>query len=715
MISKSSVKILHNPYAKNKRPRALDSAEIRNQEGCTNTAIMPKQACGIEHPSSSNGHSKPHSVASIPQHIQACQPPVSKKDEIKLSVEKQRAPILINEVHQSDLSFDDGGIDWTAAIQQFDQVIRGPTSSTNNDSKSLETLSKQKSSIQMKLSQSKTFENTMNQKNILTLERPCEWTNSSVKEQLEKPVRAESSSSMTSNAMNPRILGYDRNKVKPVEDNLRATLVRNARLSEPLNNGWTLYSHQKKAILKALLMRRLILALDMGLGKTLIGCVWARAMQAAYDSLQVICICPVSLIKEWKRTAENATGLLVVEPKDVNSLESGSFVRICSWAKIPEKILPQSNPYIIICDEAHSMQSLEAARTKAVLKICKSTRCVGVLLLTGTPMKNGKPANLFPLLRAVRHPFGDSQNEYEKHFCDGRDKSFGRGRIVWDANGCSNLDQLKEHISSHLLHMTKEECLGDLPPQTRIYKHVPVSSKHQLQHNQALNELATIYAATGKLEDAGDTILSAVTRVRQIGSYAKIDATVAIVQEILQEEPAVVVFTSFAKVAKEVHRKLAESGWIGELLTGETPSQKRQGLVDNFQSGLSPVFVATFGAGGVGITLTAAHTIILLDRPWTPGDTRQAEDRVRRIGQTKPVKSIWMMAFDLDKQIDQLLEQKSSTTRAVLADGIDDANPKGANKISIFQLLKSVLSNTTTSSQPPSNTLLQYGFTQLDP
>jgi SNF2 family DNA or RNA helicase len=304
-------------------------------------------------------------------------------------------------------------------------------------------------------------------------------------------------------------------------------------------------------------------------------------------------------------------------------------------------------------------------------------------------MKNGKPCNLFPLLRAVNHPFGDNLKAYETFFCDGKEKSFGRGRTVWDANGCSNLGLLKEHIASHLLHMTKEECLEKLPPQTRVFRQVPVSSRHQLQHNQALSELATVYASAGTLENSGDVVLTAFSRVRQIASFAKIDATVAIAKEVLQEQPAVVIFSNFATVAKIVHQKLAEAGWIGELLTGETPPKKRQGMVDNFQEGLSPVFISTFGAGGVGLTLTAAHTIILLDRPWTPGEAQQAEDRVRRIGQENPVTSIWMVAFNLDKQIDQLIEQKKNTTQAVLAKG-DHQAAITAPKISIFQLLKSV-------------------------
>jgi SNF2 family DNA or RNA helicase len=114
------------------------------------------------------------------------------------------------------------------------------------------------------------------------------------------------------------------------------------------------------------------------------------------------------------------------------------------------------------------------------------------------------------------------------------------------------------------------------------------------------------------------------------------------------------------------------------------------------QAGLSPVFVCTFGAGGVGLTLTAAATVILLDRPWTPGETLQAEDRVRRIGQSKEVKSLWMSAFEMDKQIDYMLESKKQTSSAVLAQGHATSAGGMSAKISIPQLLASLLSKSAT-------------------
>ena len=119
--------------------------------------------------------------------------------------------------------------------------------------------------------------------------------------------------------------------------------------------------------------------------------------------------------------------------------------------------------------------------------------CVGVLLLTGTPMKNGKPCNLFPLLRAVRHPLGRHQKAYERHFCAGVEKSYGRGRPVWDASGSSNLVQLNRLVTSHLLYLTKEQCLASLPPLTRETRKVPVSSRCQLQYDAALRHLVSCF------------------------------------------------------------------------------------------------------------------------------------------------------------------------------------------------------------------------------
>ena len=180
-----------------------------------------------------------------------------------------------------------------------------------------------------------------------------------------------------------------------------------------------------------ILLVKLTLARWRTLGKTLIGCVWARSFQKTFENCKVIIICPVSLKQEWTRTAVEATELQVEaeegKPKakkkksgktktsdgdhddDVADGEekeerSTPKVQIFSWAKVPTSIDKNVENYVVICDEAHSLQSMQAARTRELLTLVKPNRCVGVLLLTGTPMKNGRPSNLFPLLDENNKP-----------------------------------------------------------------------------------------------------------------------------------------------------------------------------------------------------------------------------------------------------------------------------------------------------------------------
>lgn len=583
----------------------------------------------------------------------------------------------------------DSGIDWDAACQVLDQVDASSTqpaaaavSAPAAVHPPLQAAPQPPTAHGRRPPPSQTSSTRPPQSTVASL-RPTSW-------KTESPVAAKSPLTRSPPAASPldpcqaRLppsLRFGPDAVQPVSDEHRAALIKNAALSEPLDNGMMLYSHQKKAVLRGLLMRKCLLAMDMGTGKTLTACVWMRAYCRTFKVKPIVLV-PVSMRQEWQRSLENMTGLEVGSECD-----DSTNVYIGSWGKVPTQV-PGDGKYIVVADEAHMMQSMTAARTVAALQLMRDRRCVGALLLTGTPMKNGRPANLFPLLRAIGHPLGRDQKAYEIHFCNAYMQSFGP-RQTWNASGSSNLDQLHQLTAQHILYLHKDEVLKELPAQTRQKKQVAVSSRRQMQHNQALQDLAKVYHAPGK--DNSDAVLGAVQKVRLVGSLAKIDATVATALDTLKREPAIVIFTSFVEVAKTVHKQLAEAGWHGELLTGETPPAKRQKMVDNFQEGLSSVFCCTFGAGGVGLTLTAARTVILLDRPWTPGDAQQAEDRVRRIGQTFPVTSIWMSAFDLDASIDSILEQKRQTAAAVLENSGGASLAAAAPKLSIMSMLRTIL------------------------
>jgi hypothetical protein len=202
----------------------------------------------------------------------------------------------------------------------------------------------------------------------------------------------------------PPEISYTSDEVKPIQDEYRMLLIKNARLSSPLKNGWLLFPHQKKAIIRGLTMRRMILALDMGLGKTLIGAVWSKAFKDTFgqDKLKVFVICPVTLKQEWKRTAEGIVGLDVdeegkskpkskkstkkkrsKEDRSISELSKESIAEkpqthmnmsICSWAKVPKVVESNVEHFVVCCDEAHAMQSTQSQRTKDILNLVDDRR-----------------------------------------------------------------------------------------------------------------------------------------------------------------------------------------------------------------------------------------------------------------------------------------------------------------------------------------------------
>lgn len=321
-------------------------------------------------------------------------------------------------------------------------------------------------------------------------------------------------------------------------------------------------------------------------------------------------------------------------------------------------------------------------------------------------MKNGKPSNIFSLLKIIKHPLGKNKKKFEKRYCNGREIYFGP-RKVWNAGGSSNLEELNLLIGEYMLRKTKEECL-DLKGHRREMRKVEVSSSSRAYYKRELMEVARLHKESRKegAEIGQDAILGALARLSKAASVSKSEAAVAITEMILMEEDAVVIFTGFIKTAKKMQALFAESDLKAELLTGETKLRDREEAVTRFQEGRSPIFIGSFGAAGVGITLTKACTIILVDRPWTPGDTFQAEDRIRRIGQEKEVLSIWLQAFPWDDQVDEMIKNKENVSSAVLEESKKGAKAKEAStgaSLSINTLIKAAVSQ--------ANTLEKAGFT----
>ncbi len=284
-------------------------------------------------------------------------------------------------------------------------------------------------------------------------------------------------------------------------------------------------------------------------------------------------------------------------------------------------------------------------------------------LLTGTPLTN-RPRDLFVLLQLVGHSLGRSFLGFAKRYCAAERNDYG-----WQTRGASNIDELTVQLHGVMLRRSKDQVLA-LPPKLRTWLSVPVPKGTGVGDMRKVVELliGEQDLAPGSTIDQRrlrGRLLHAVTRARQRLAAVKVDATIDFVTGAVEQGEKVIVFSCF----EEPMDKLAAAfGPSAVVLTGKTPADKRQALVDRFQNDDSVrVFLANIIAGGIGTNLTAATQVVFNDLDWVPANHWQAEDRAYRIGQTRTVNVTYMVAADtIDDFVQGVLEKKAALVSAVV-------------------------------------------------
>ncbi len=330
-------------------------------------------------------------------------------------------------------------------------------------------------------------------------------------------------------------------------------------------------------------------------------------------------------------------------------------IEFFSWAKIPPPP-DTTRGYVLIADEAHAAQNPSSKRSKAFLALADNA--IAVWPMTGTPLKNGRPANLYPLLVAIKHPIARDRRTYEVRYCGAGPTAYSR----WLTTGASHMDELYEKTHLQVLRRLKKQCL-DLPKKTRVLRKIEITPQQHQEYTALLKALQEDYyrrLREGKIKEGGEALVE-LTQLRHAGSVAKAQTAIDMTEEINEAGGQVVIFVEFKDTAERIAQAVE-----AEILSGDTLTKERDPMVQRFQNGERKNLVCMFGAGGVGITLTAAQTVILVDRPWTPGDAVQAEDRLHRISQEQPVLSVWLQAFKVDEMIDKVLEAKEKRIDLVL-------------------------------------------------
>jgi SNF2 family DNA or RNA helicase len=276
-------------------------------------------------------------------------------------------------------------------------------------------------------------------------------------------------------------------------------------------------------------------------------------------------------------------------------------------------------------------------------------------------MKNGRPVQLYPLLAAIGHPLAADQRAFEERYCQGHWLERG-GKRQWQALGATHLEELQRLTRPLVLHRRKQDCL-DLPPKQRLLLPVTLSEAEGqgFQHRLQLKVDDYRRRAEAGLVRRDAEVLAVFTALRQISAEYKLAAAADLLQRLQAQGEPVVLFTAFVAAAELLHGRLG-----GGLLTGRLAPAARQQVVDDFQAGHQPLLISTFGVGGLGFTLHRARHVVLLERPWTPGDAEQAEDRCHRIGMQGRLQCHWLQLGVADQLVDDLIASKADRIEQLL-------------------------------------------------
>jgi SWI/SNF-related matrix-associated actin-dependent regulator 1 of chromatin subfamily A len=425
------------------------------------------------------------------------------------------------------------------------------------------------------------------------------------------------------------------------------------------------FEHQKEAIIKLLENNKFILADDMGLGKT------SAAIVASIEAKpnKTLVICPASLKQNWKREIENYTDKPIYICEGKKYEDSANYVIINydimknfhSLKSKEETIIQKSKFDLVIIDESHYIKSPQASRTKLINDICKDIK--KIWLLTGTPLTS-RPIDYFNLLSLVDSPVSRNWMAYVRRYCAGYQFTVGMNK-VWNVNGASNLDELRERTSPLLLRRLKENVL-DLPEKIITPVYLTLKSK---EYENVMGEYFDWVKNNPKESKSLSVQFTKLMKVRQIIADEKVKNTIELIQNTLEQERKVIVFSNFTGSLNKIYEHFKKNA---VKLDGSSTTKQRQDSVDKFQNeDKIKVFVGNIKAAGVGITLTSGDVVIFNDLSFVPADHSQAEDRAYRIGQKNSVSVLYpIFENTIEGIIYDMLDRKKKIISTVLGDNL---------------------------------------------
>jgi len=410
---------------------------------------------------------------------------------------------------------------------------------------------------------------------------------------------------------------------------------------------------------------------------------------AVPESGPFLVVAPASVVGNWVREAERFTPSLKVATVAATGRRRGAplaeiaanaDIVVTSYAifRLDNAEFAALNWAGLILDEA---QFIKNPSTRANQQ-ARQLRTRFKLAITGTPLENNLTdlwailavvaPGLFPSLQRFREDYLRPVEAAGKYAADDevRDRATER------------LNRLQRRVRPLLLRRTKQQVAPELPERIEQVLEVELDPRHRLVYETHLQrERKRVLGLLDDFEANRVAVFRALTLLRRVAldaslvepeEYAsvpssKLDALFEQLPEVIAEGHRALVFSQFTSYLQKVAERCAAEGIEYAYLDGAT--RNRREIIDGFKDGNTPVFLISLKAGGFGLNLTEADYVYLLDPWWNPAAEQQAVDRTHRIGQTRPVNVIRLVAADtIEEKVMGLKARKARLIDAVLND-----------------------------------------------
>ena len=475
------------------------------------------------------------------------------------------------------------------------------------------------------------------------------------------------------------ILYYDTTKNSDIHKNIYKT---------------QLFKHQEEGIIYGLQHDRFLLLDQPGLGKTLQMIYLAEELKIRENIDHCFIICGLNTLKyNWKKEIEKFSNLdcrILGERKtktgrekigsikdrledlqskideffiitNIETLRNNDIIKELKNKKSKNKI------DMMVLDECHVCKNPSSQQGKNLLKL-SSKYMIG---LTGTLLLNS-PLDAYVPLKWLGIE-NSTYTNYKYYYCN------FTGPFNNILEGYKNTEVLKDQLDKYALRRTKD--LLDLPEKNIIHEELVMEDDQNRFYNNIIKGIAD---QVDKVNINTSTILSMVTRLRQATacpsilsseriSAVKIDRAVDLIEQIIDSDEKIVVFSVFKPTLQELADRLQKYNPL--ICTGDLSDKIISENIDRFQNDdIHKVMLATTSKMGTGITLNRASYAIFIDSPWTAAQAQQCEDRIHRIGSKEPVFIYYLWAKDtIDDRVKQILETKGAMADYIIDDEINES------------------------------------------